>query len=86
MVHPTSNLILLFLALVALANAVPHHGLLRRTLAGNSPLRVRTSRGVVEGYRGATANRFTLRYAEPPTGTLRWADPVALKAFGRCVP
>lgn len=39
---------------------------------------VSTSRGVVSGFSGPTANRFVLPYAMPPTGSRRFADPVAV--------
>lgn len=57
--------------------ALPH----RRT----TPLRVRTSRGIVEGYDGTNSNRFVLPYAQAPTGVRRFADPVALGNFKACV-
>ncbi|KAM0748262.1 alpha/beta-hydrolase [Meredithblackwellia eburnea MCA 4105] len=51
------------------------------TTSATSPLRVRTSKGIVVGYAGSDSNRFTVPYALPPTGTRRFQAPQALTAF-----
>ncbi|KAI5474880.1 carboxylesterase, partial [Pseudohyphozyma bogoriensis] len=65
--------------------AIPH-SLLFYFLATFTPVfaagvTVQTSKGVVEGYAGALASRFVVPYATPPTGDLRFKDPVPAGDF-----
>ena len=47
-------------------------------LATPGRVSVTTSRGVVDGYSGVTSNRFVLPYAQSPTASRRFRDPVTV--------
>ncbi|GAA6013446.1 hypothetical protein JCM11491_006084 [Sporobolomyces phaffii] len=70
------------LSLQALLSLAVSLGLLTTSQAGPvwNPV-VRTSLGEVSGNQGALARRFTLPYAKPPVGSLRFKHPESLDRF-----
>lgn len=58
---------------------------LSTAIACEPTIDIKTSRGIVKGYKGSTANRFVVPYALPPTGARRFADPVAYGKFNAYV-